>query len=193
MCEFANKCWRCSYSRYYLEVDKYIVPPIRSVLFLKGYATINMMPKKGIFALNMPNQQCEANLCPVIVGGDKLNCVEYKREKRRLEQYSKREQYCRENVSKRTNIPREVRRLVAQEARYKCVYCGTPHGKIIDGVKTKCVVDHFIPLAQGGHPTDPSNLVLACTKCNRDKSTNIWEKGCRMFKQERGFEYGFHY
>lgn len=34
-------------------------------------------------------------------------------------------------------------------------------------------VDHIIPVAKGGHPSDMSNLQLAHWKCNRDKSDKL--------------------
>ena len=34
-------------------------------------------------------------------------------------------------------------------------------------------IDHIIPLARGGHPTELSNLQLACMKCNRTKGTKM--------------------
>jgi 5-methylcytosine-specific restriction endonuclease McrA len=35
-------------------------------------------------------------------------------------------------------------------------------------------VDHIIPLAKGGHPTDYNNLQLAHRTCNRKKSDKIF-------------------
>lgn len=180
MCKHSYQCWRYAYSKYYLEVEKYTVPPPRNTLFLMGYATLKMMPKRGIFCDNMPTNQCEKNLCPAIMGGIIEDCFEYKKEEKALENLRKRGLLKYQNASRRVDVPKETKRMVAQTAHYKCIYCGKAHGQYVDGKRIKCVVDHFIPLALGGHPTDPSNLVLACSKCNGDKGANIWQKGCRL-------------
>ena len=37
-------------------------------------------------------------------------------------------------------------------------------------------IDHIIPLAKGGHPSDISNLQLAHWTCNRQKSDKLVER-----------------
>ncbi len=37
-------------------------------------------------------------------------------------------------------------------------------------------IDHIIPVAKGGHPSDPSNLQLAHWACNRQKSDKLYAK-----------------
>lgn len=37
-------------------------------------------------------------------------------------------------------------------------------------------IDHIIPLAKGGHPSDLENLQLAHWTCNRQKSDKLMEK-----------------
>lgn len=61
-------------------------------------------------------------------------------------------------------IPVEVRRQVAEEARYRCGYCLTAQ-RIIG---RPMVIDHLVPEAQGG-PTTRENLWLACRRCNEFK------------------------
>ena len=39
----------------------------------------------------------------------------------------------------------------------------------------KCI-DHIIPIAKGGHPSDISNLQLAHWVCNRQKSDKLFSK-----------------
>ena len=179
MCQYKDKCWRRSYSEFYLKKDKFAIPPKRDIIFLEGFANIAMMPNRGMFCENMPSSQCEANLCPALSGGYVEFCKEYIIETKKLANLKKKRENKFQNSSFRMDIPKETRRQVAASAGYKCVYCGTPHNKIVDGKKTKCVVDHFIPLAQGGHPTNPSNLVFACSKCNQEKGANIWQIGCK--------------
>lgn len=67
---------------------------------------------------------------------------------------------------------------LAQECKGKCAYCG------LDGSKdwrilSNFAIDHLIPGRAGG--TDhPSNLVLACGGCNRDKSSYDPSDGTAM-------------
>src|SRR5205809_8148753 len=58
-------------------------------------------------------------------------------------------------------IPAEIRRRVAEEARYRCGYCLT--SQIIVGMPMH--FEHLIPLAAGGQ-TIAENLWLACPLCN---------------------------
>ncbi|MCB0168399.1 MAG: HNH endonuclease [Anaerolineae bacterium] len=66
----------------------------------------------------------------------------------------------------KTYIPVEIRRQVAEEARYRCGYCLTAQ-RIIG---RPMVIDHLIPESQGG-PTIRENLWLACRRCNEFKGT----------------------
>lgn len=61
-------------------------------------------------------------------------------------------------------ISSELRRLVAEEGRYRCGYCLTPQ-RIIG---RPMVMDHLIPESRGG-PTVRENLWLACRRCNEFK------------------------
>ena len=38
-------------------------------------------------------------------------------------------------------------------------------------------IDHIIPVAKGGHPSDLDNLQLAHWTCNRQKSDKLFKKG----------------
>ena len=40
-------------------------------------------------------------------------------------------------------------------------------------------VDHIIPIAKGGHPSDLSNLQLAHRCCNRQKSDKLFVQGVK--------------
>ena len=180
MCQYSYKCWRRAYSEFYLKKERFAIPPKRDIVFLEGFANIGMMPNKGMFCENMPSVQCEKNLCPSLNGGTVELCKEYIIETKKLANLKKKRENKFQNSSFRMDIPKDVRQRVAIEARYKCEYCGMPHNKIVDGKKTKCVVDHFVPLAQGGHPTNPSNLVFACSKCNQEKGAHIWAIGHKI-------------
>ena len=64
----------------------------------------------------------------------------------------------------KTYIPPKLRRLVAQDARYRCGYCLTPQ-RIVG---RPMVIDHLVPESRGG-PTVRENLWLACRRCNEFK------------------------
>lgn len=65
---------------------------------------------------------------------------------------------------RRPYIPEEVRRNVAEAARYRCGYCLTPQ----DFTAMPMHIEHIIPVAQGGVSTE-ENLWLACALCNGHK------------------------
>lgn len=50
----------------------------------------------------------------------------------------------------------------------KCIHCNT---KLYVGLRgqTDATVEHIRPLCDGGDPTDPRNLALACAGCNNEK------------------------
>lgn len=56
-------------------------------------------------------------------------------------------------------------RRAATTARHRdghqCTNCHTPHD---------LTVDHIIPLADGGHPTDLANLTTLCRPCHAHKT-----------------------
>lgn len=184
LCPYKDRCWRCSYSRYLLDVG-YVNPPERMLLFCAGYATIEMMPKKGLYAEHMPTMQGTAvNLCPAINGGygGYVECPEYCKETKRLANLEKgrqRKELYRD-ARPRVSIPQEIRRAIAKRDRYRCVYCGRYQNQHWNGKAIKCVVDHVVPLALGGHETDENNLAFCCQDCNQAKGISLWEKGCRI-------------
>ena len=56
-----------------------------------------------------------------------------------------------------------------------CGICGKPvdtHLKYPDPLAP--VIDHIIPVAKGGHPSDLANLQLAHWSCNRQKSDKLF-------------------
>jgi 5-methylcytosine-specific restriction endonuclease McrA len=72
---------------------------------------------------------------------------------------------------RRQNIPAAVRRRVS--ARFlACFYCGDwPDPRFTWGwtaYPVRLEVDHVVPRHMGG-PDDESNLVMACSRCNRAK------------------------
>lgn len=66
-----------------------------------------------------------------------------------------------------------------------CGICGRPVDKALKypDPLSPCI-DHIIPVAKGGHPSDIDNLQLAHWCCNREKSDKIIEPTQSQKKQE---------
>ena len=55
-----------------------------------------------------------------------------------------------------------------------CAICGQPVDKSLKSPHPmSATVDHIIPIAKGGHPSDIANLQLAHRACNRAKSDKL--------------------
>lgn len=50
----------------------------------------------------------------------------------------------------------------------KCIHCNSRLYVTMQG-STDATVEHIQPLCNGGNPTDPRNLALACKRCNNEK------------------------
>src|SRR5579863_6086777 len=50
----------------------------------------------------------------------------------------------------------------------RCIHCNTKLVVSRDG-HTDATIEHIKPLCDGGDPTDPRNLALACSRCNNEK------------------------
>lgn len=74
--------------------------------------------------------------------------------------------------AQRTALDRNRRKiLVSQDV---CALCGRPVDKSLKYPNPMSpTVDHIIPIARGGHPSDLSNLQLAHLACNLAKSDNL--------------------
>ena len=192
-CPYHQKCWRYSYSRFLIERGGWELssPPDRFFMLMAGYATQEMLipnNKQSLYAECFPSPSAEGyiNLCPELDARSYKECHEYKREQKREKRIEKlreadalkEKRYSEKH--KRQWIPKEIRRQVAEEASWRCEYCGAQQNSYReDGSQVRCVVDHLIPLAKGG-TDDRSNLVFACRRCNSQKSTQIWQRGCRL-------------
>jgi len=177
MCDYKERCWRYWYS-VEMKRNPYSIPPTRDELFFLHDIPVNTMQlKKSLYCEVMPSIGHEVNVCPWMADGKKEMCHEYQKEEKKKQREMQKKFPGQE---KRLTISQDIRKLVAEKYNHRCVYCGKYHNQIVDGEKTQTVVDHFTPLALGGHPTDLDNLVLSCRKCNREKSTNIWPLGYRM-------------
>ncbi len=65
-------------------------------------------------------------------------------------------------------IPVDLRRRVAEQARYRCGYCLTQEAVI--GIPME--FEHLHPRSRGG-PTTEDNLWLACSLCNDHKGKRL--------------------
>lgn len=65
-------------------------------------------------------------------------------------------------------IPRPLRRLVAERARFCCEYCQLQQELCPETFE----VDHILPRVLGGQ-TNPDNLCYACPGCNNAKRSRI--------------------
>lgn len=58
-----------------------------------------------------------------------------------------------------------------------CGICGRPVDKTLHYPDPQsATIDHIIPIAKGGHPSDISNLQLAHFSCNRAKSDKVYKE-----------------
>lgn len=76
---------------------------------------------------------------------------------------------------KRPQFESNKKRILATQE--VCGICGRPVDKSIKYPHPMSpTIDHIIPLAKGGDPSDISNLQLAHFCCNRQKSDKLTEK-----------------
>ena len=66
-----------------------------------------------------------------------------------------------------------------------CGICGRPVDKALryPHPLSPCI-DHIIPVAKGGHPSDSANLQLAHWTCNRQKSDKLLKRHRRAEEDE---------
>lgn len=69
---------------------------------------------------------------------------------------------------------RVLSREIHDRCGWRCYLCAVPvvawDGEWRPDLAT---IDHVVPLARGGHPTDPANLRTACAGCNSEKRDKI--------------------
>lgn len=68
-------------------------------------------------------------------------------------------------------FPKWLEHLIIKRESGCCHYCSTP--VVIPSLINQAYdIDHVVPIAKGGS-NDPTNLVLACMRCNNKKRANI--------------------
>lgn len=76
----------------------------------------------------------------------------------------------------RANYERNRKRIFATQNT--CGICGHPVDLSLKSPHPmSATIDHIIPVAKNGHPSDISNLQLAHWTCNRQKSDKIFKQG----------------
>lgn len=83
----------------------------------------------------------------------------------------------------RLAFERNKKKILA--AQTVCGICGKPVDKSLkypDPLSPS--VDHIIPVAKGGHPSDIDNLQLAHWTCNRQKSDKLLKRHRKAQEQE---------
>lgn len=74
----------------------------------------------------------------------------------------------------RHKLPFERNKKILFSTQTHCAICGQPVNFDLKPPDPGAPsVDHIIPIAKGGHPSDLSNLQLAHLGCNRKKGTKI--------------------
>lgn len=77
--------------------------------------------------------------------------------------------------SHRAQFDRNKKKIYATQT--VCGICGRPvdtHGAYKYPHPLSPCIDHIVPIAKGGHPSDIENLQLAHWTCNRQKSDKIF-------------------
>lgn len=83
----------------------------------------------------------------------------------------------------RAQFDKNKKRIYATQT--VCGICGKP----VDFTKkyphplSPCI-DHIIPVAKGGHPSDIDNLQLAHWTCNRQKSDKLFRQNIKVEQQQ---------
>lgn len=71
----------------------------------------------------------------------------------------------------------EKNKKIILKTRNTCGICGHPVDKSLKyGHPMSPVIDHIIPVAKNGHPSDIDNLQLAHWSCNRQKSDKLFNE-----------------
>ncbi len=80
----------------------------------------------------------------------------------------------REEITRPFRPQYEANKKIILATQELCAICGQPVDKTLKSPDPmSATIDHIIPIAKGGHPSDMANLQLAHRMCNRAKGTNI--------------------
>lgn len=80
----------------------------------------------------------------------------------------------REEITRPFRPQYEANRKIILATQDICAICGKPVDKTLKSPHPmSATIDHIVPIAKGGHPSDITNLQLAHRQCNRAKGTQI--------------------
>jgi len=80
----------------------------------------------------------------------------------------------REEITRPFRPQYEANKKIILATQELCAICGQPVDKTLKSPDPmSATIDHIIPIAKGGHPSDMANLQLAHRMCNRAKGTKI--------------------
>ena len=84
------------------------------------------------------------------------------------------EQNARKKKTAPFRMAYEANKKLILASQSVCAICGQPVDKTLKSPHPmSATVDHIIPIAKGGHPSDINNLQLAHRACNRRKSDKL--------------------
>lgn len=87
-----------------------------------------------------------------------------------------------QNGMHRVIFERNKKKILASQD--VCGICGQPVNKLLKYPHPLSpVIDHIVPIAKGGHPSDISNLQLAHWTCNRQKADKLIDR--TVIKEEQ--------
>lgn len=198
-CPHFDVCRRCHYTQAIIKgiYTDPATPPDLMDLVVEGIINADQIQYKvqadgtkrykSMFCKTFPMPEKPETWCLDMMGKDWRNCREAIEADNKIKEKAKRVRKY-EIRPQRPKIPNEIKRRVWQKCEYKCYYCKTSHWeikKLADerGIKAFMAIDHIIPQSMGGGENE-DNLVLACWRCNSEKSNNkIWVEGekCQKF------------
>ena len=87
------------------------------------------------------------------------------------------------NGTHRAEFERNKKKIYASQT--VCGICGKPVDMSLKYPHplSKCI-DHIIPIAKNGHPSDISNMQLAHLACNREKSDKLFKNDGKRDRQK---------
>ena len=78
----------------------------------------------------------------------------------------------KDSSAHRAAFTRNKKKILATQS--VCAICGRPVDKSLSYPHPmSATIDHIIPIAKGGHPSDLDNLQLAHWTCNRQKADKL--------------------
>jgi 5-methylcytosine-specific restriction endonuclease McrA len=172
LCSRCKSCWSVYHAKHRAErIDSYIEHRTDRLAYAKAYRSAHREERLTYDACYYAEHKTEAAAYK-----KQYNAEHREKIKQRNAQYQKTSHG--KTVHKACGHRRRTRKLgnggnhTAEDIkrqgdcqRWKCWWCGK-------NCQKKYHVDHLVPLAKGGH-NNPSNIVIACPKCNLSKHDKL--------------------